>query len=104
MVAKKSAIIKKIEASKGEIIKNINEYVSKGDVVISGEIKLNDNVKAVIPAQGIIYGEVWYNVKTEYPLLYKEERLTNNKKEVYTIKILNKTIELFNLKKYQQKK
>lgn len=104
VVAKKAAIIKKIEAKNGEIIRNVNEYVSKGDVIISGEIKLNDEVKGIVSAEGTIYGEVWYNVKTEFPLLYKEEKLTNNKNKVYTIKILNKTFELFNFKPYKEKK
>lgn len=104
IVAKKSAIIKKIEAKNGEIIRNVNEYVSKGDVIISGEIKLNDEVKGTVTAEGTVYGEVWYNVKTEFPLLYKEEKLTNNRKTVYTIQFLNKTFELFNLKKYKNKK
>lgn len=104
VVAKKSAIIKKIEAKNGEIIKNINEYVTKGDTIISGEIKLNDEVKSVTSADGKVYGEVWYNVKTEFPLLYKEDRLTNNKNKVYTIKFFNKTFELFNFNYYKNKK
>ena len=104
VVAKKAAIIKKIEAKTGEIVKNINEYVSKGDVIISGEIKLNDEVKDVVAADGIVYGEVWYNIKIEYPLLYKEEKITNNRKNVYTIKFLDKNYELFNFNKYKDKK
>lgn len=104
VVAKKAAIIKKIEAKTGEIVKNINEYVSKGDVIISGEIKLNDEVKDIVAADGIVYGEVWYNIKIEYPLLYKEEKITNNRKNVYTIKFLDKNYELFNFNKYKDKK
>lgn len=104
VVAKKSAIIKKIEAKSGEIVKNVNEYVQKGDVVITGEIKLNDELKSVISAEGKVYGEVWYKVKTEFPLFYHDEKITNNTNQVYTMKILNKTIELFNFNHYKDKK
>lgn len=104
VIAKKSAIIKKIEAKSGEIVKNVNEYVQKGDVVITGEIKLNDELKSVISAEGKVYGEVWYKVKTEFPLFYHEEKITNSTNQVYTIKILNKTIELFNFNHYKDKK
>lgn len=104
VVAKKSAIIKKIEAKSGEIVKNVNEYVQKGDVVITGEIKLNNELKSVISAEGKVYGEVWYKVKTEFPLFYHDEKITNNTNQVYTMKILNKTIELFNFNHYKDKK
>lgn len=104
IVAKKSAIIKKVEAETGEIIKNNNEYVKKGDVIISGEIKLNDETKSIVSAKGKVYGEVWYKVKIEYPYIYKEEKLTDNTKTVYTIKFLNNTVELFNFSKYKNKK
>ena len=104
VVAKKSAIIKKIEAKNGEIIKNINEYVSKGDIIISGEIKLNNEIKGIVPSEGVVYGEVWYKVKTEFPLLYKEEKITNKKNNVYVVKIFNKPFEIFNFEKFNNKK
>ncbi|MEI3529754.1 MAG: sporulation protein YqfD [Bacilli bacterium] len=104
VVAKKSAIIKKVEAKSGEIVKNVNEYVQKGDVVITGEIKLNEEVKSTISAEGKVYGEVWYKVKTEFPLFYSEKQVTNETNKVYAVKILNKTIELFNFKHYKDKK
>lgn len=103
VVAKKQAIIKKIEAQSGEIIKNVNDYVNKGDVIISGSINLNEDLKDIIHSEGKVYGEVWYQVTTEYPMHYKETKLKNNKKNVYVIKILNKEIEL-TMKKFKEKK
>jgi len=38
IIAKKNALIKEIHASSGEIVKKKNDYVTKGDVVISGLI------------------------------------------------------------------
>ena len=94
VVSKKDAIIKKIEASSGEIIRNVNDYVKKGDIIISNNITLNDNIKSHISASGKIYGETWYKVSIEYPLNYYEEKETGNKKVTYNIKIFDRYIGL----------
>lgn len=104
IVAKKDAIIKRIIANSGEKIKNINDYVKKGNIVISGNIALNDETKAIISADGIIYGEVWYQVNVNYPFVYKEEKLTGNNKITYGINFLGKTYNLFDFKPYKNKK
>lgn len=104
IVSKKDAIIKKIEATSGEKVKNINEYVKKGDIVISSNITLNENIKGNITAKGKVYGEVWYQVNTEYPFVYKEEIVTGKNKTTYAIKFLNKTYNLFDFKPYKNKR
>lgn len=104
VVAKKSAIIKNIVAEDGEIVKDINQFVNKGDTVISGEIKLNEEVKNYVAAKGKIYGEVWYKVNISMPLVYNEIKYTGNKKKVYVFKFLNNRIELFNFKKFKDSK
>lgn len=104
IISKREAIIKKIEAQKGQIIKEINSYVKKGDIVISGEIKDNEVIKGTVPAEGKIFGEVWYEIKITYPYVYTETKELNNKKEVYVLKFLNKNIELTNKNKFKEKK
>lgn len=94
VVAGKSAIIKNIIAENGEVVKNINDYVEKGDIVISGNIYLNETVKDTIRASGRIYGEVWYNVTVEYPYIYSEIKEKDNYQDVYVLKFLNKSLEL----------
>lgn len=103
IVSNSYAIIKKIEASHGDIIKNIEDYVRPGDVLISGEIKLNEEVKETIHAQGEVYGEVWYHTTVEYPYVYEEIKETGKKKEVYTLTFLGKRIE-FTKDHYVEKK
>jgi len=92
IVAKKSAVLKRIIANSGQIVEEVNSFVNKGDIVISGNIYLNDKIMETIRAEGIIYGEVWYNVTVEYPYIYSEIKETNNYKDVYVLKILNKNI------------
>ncbi|MFA5603243.1 MAG: sporulation protein YqfD [Bacilli bacterium] len=102
IVASKSAIIKKIDAKTGEIVKNINDYVKAGDIVISGEIKLHDEVKNVLGAEGKVFGEVWYQTKITYPLTRRTEKLLNDYKHSLVIEIFGHRIELLN--SYKNKK
>lgn len=95
VVASKSAIIRKVEASKGEIIRNTNDYVKTGEVVISGDLKLNEESKEYVPAEGKVYGEVWYKVTVSYPFAYREVRKTGKKQTAYTFQFLNKKIQLY---------
>jgi len=101
VVAKKAGVIKNIVASNGVIIKNVNDYVNKGDIIITGEVKLNEEVKDVIPASGKVYAEVWYKTKVEYPYTYKETKYTGKKKEVFLIKFLNNKFKFFDFKPFK---
>lgn len=95
VVAKKDAMIKHVTATKGEIIKNKDTYVKKGDVIISGNIFLNDEIKGSVAATGKAYGEVWYTVSVDYPYSYYEEVLTGKNKKVVSFKFLNKSFDMF---------
>lgn len=104
VVASKSAIIKNIVADNGVIVKRLNDYVNKGDVIVSGEIKLNDEIKNIVSANGKVYGEVWYKTKVEYPYTYKETIYTGNRKTSYSFKFLNNKLKLFNFNKFKTSK
>ncbi len=103
VVAKKNAIIKDVYAESGDVLKRKNDYVKKGDIIISGTISLNEDVKSSLPAKGVVYGEVWYNVKVEMPYYNYEKIKTGKKNNVITLKILNHRFELFNFHKYKTK-
>lgn len=102
VIASKNAIIKKIEAENGEIVKEINSYVNAGDIIISGNITLNEQVKNTVRASGHVYGEVWYKVKVDYPLAYSEKHETGNSQKRLVFNFLNKSYEL-GFKKYKDK-
>ncbi len=103
IVAKKSGIIKKVIAKDGVIVRNINDYVKKGDVIISGEIMdtYNEKLLDTVSASGMVYAEVWYTVDMEYPLIYSKEEETGKKKEVYELEFFDKRISLFDFNKYE---
>lgn len=106
IIAKKSGIIKSVKATEGVIIKNINDYVKEGDVVISGTIMdtYGENIKSIVSAKGSVYAEVWYTVSMEFPLVYNKSTLTNKQKRVYQIQFLNNKISLFDFNKYKSYK
>ena len=101
IVATHDGILKKIIAKSGVKVKEVDEYVKKGDTVISGSIYLNEEIKKNTKALGEIYGEVWYKISVEYPVIKDYEFETGNKKEVFSINFFNKNFILFNKNNYK---
>lgn len=100
IVAKENATILEIDAEQGDVLKKVGDYVKKGDIIISGNIDLYEETKAITSAKGVIYGETWYQVKTTVPKHYYKQTKTKNTKNWYYLKVGNKTINLFH-KSYQ---
>ena len=92
IVAKKNAVILSIEASRGSIVKKLNDYVRQGEVVVSGNITHKDEVVDKVKAEGVIYGETWYNVHLSMPLSYYEKVKTNNHLKRFNFTFFNKKI------------
>ena len=90
IIAKKNALILDIDASSGEVRKSINNYVSKGEIIISGFIYNKEDVVSKKCAIGKVYGEVWYEVKVEIPKYKKQEKLLNDSSLGIEIDFLNK--------------
>ena len=76
IIASKSGIIKSITTKKGVAQVSINDYVKKGDILINGAIKLNEEVKNTVCADGSVYAEVWYNVNASMPMTEKTSQDT----------------------------
>jgi len=80
IVATKDAIITRIVAYEGETIKRIDDFVRKEDIIISGNITLNESVKNSVCAKGRVYGEAWYTVTVAVPLNYEEKIETGKRR------------------------
>lgn len=104
VIAKKDGVILKIEASSGTVVKKKNDYVKKGDVIITGVIKNQDTLMKLVPAQGVVQAETWYQSTVEMPLQYKESYLTQEKKTVLQISFLNKKFSLFDFSSFKHAK
>ena len=102
IVAEKNGYIRAIYSRQGQVLKNIDDYVKKGEVIISGNIFRNDKPVAKVKASGKVYAEVWYIVKINKSLNYnkiKEEgkgylklTLNVNNHEITFLKIPKKVI------------
>lgn len=103
IIAKKDGVLKKVIAEKGDIVKDMNDYVKKGDLIVNGELIFNEKVKGKVKAEGKAFAEVWYVTKTEYPIFTQSATETGKTKNVYAIKFLNHTFEL-TLNKFKTKK
>ena len=101
IVAKKKAMILEIHAESGDVVVKKNDYVEKGDILISGFIKKDEEIKKKTKAVGTIYGEVWYQVEISLPKVYKEIKYTNEKKKRLEVNFLSHNFLLFDLKPYK---
>ena len=95
IISKKEAIILEINSSSGEIVKKKNDYVEKGEIIVSGLIHNKDKVVSKKCAIATIYGETWYNVKVSIPKNYQEIEKLNKNNYSININIFNKKIDLF---------
>ena len=104
IIAKKKALLTDIQASSGEVVKKKNEWVDKGEVIISGLIYKNEKAVAKRCATGIVMGETWYKVTTIIPKTMEKEVKTNKNKIGISIHFFQKELNLGNPFRNFQKK
>jgi similar to stage IV sporulation protein len=68
IVSNSDALITKVISNKGEVLVRSGDYVKKKDILISGQIKLYDEIKGNTLADGYVFGDVWYNATIKIPL------------------------------------
>ena len=102
IVALKNAIILSIDAKTGSIVKRLNDYVKKGDVIVTGKLTHNEEVVDLVRADAIIYGETWYNIHVSYPLVYYEKTYTRKEKTRFSFNFLNFKWNIFDNELYDE--
>ena len=121
ILSTKEALITNIYSNKGNIIVNKNDIVKKDDILISGELKLNEETKNFTCASGKVLGRVWYTTnisvkrdyttkiktgKERYNLIINHKVLRNKKYNKYDKKIIikNKWFEIYKEIEYKETK
>lgn len=106
VIATKDALVTKVIAQSGVVMVKPNTYVRTGDVLISGEVKYNEEVKNTVCASGTVYGEVWYDVKISLPKTYQEKIYTDKSRYNLEFSYNNKDYKIFKsrLKDYDTKR
>lgn len=87
IVANRDATIYSITSSKGQTLVNTNDFVKKGDILISGKIKFNEEIKSYTCADGKVFGNTWYTVAVKVPLEHLEKTFTGQKKNNLSVEI-----------------
>ncbi len=85
IIANKSGIIESITSTKGEILVHEGQYVTEKDILISGEIKFNEEVKQNVCAEGKVYAEVWYETHVSLPIRYETKIRTGKKRLNFSV-------------------
>lgn len=95
IIAAKDGLIMHITSTKGQKLKDINDYVKKGEVIITGNIiKGEDKIVDQIEAKGEVYAEVWYTVKVTIPYEYIEYVDTGKVINHYYIELFGKKMTI----------
>lgn len=99
LVAKKKAIIYDLFVEKGQPMVRPNEFVNKGDLLVSGIIGRED-APQIVPAKGKVYGEIWYKSSVSIPLSNIFETLTGERKKSHYISIFQYDIPIWGFSKH----
>ena len=100
IVSLKDSFITDIYALSGEILVSENDYVRKGDILISGDIFLNEELKGRVCSEGVIKGKVWYNTSIVLDREYLKKEYTNNSR--YNMSINNKVLRKVKYNKFDK--
>jgi similar to stage IV sporulation protein len=78
--ALKDGLVTNIKITSGTPMIKVGDYVRKGDLLISGDIVLNEENKGQVCAKGEVFAKKWYSVDIHLPLDYQEYETTGRKK------------------------
>lgn len=95
IVAKKSGVITKVFTERGVASIASGTYVSEGEILINGNILLNEEIKNTVCASGKVKAEVWYTVKVSLPLKHDESSLTGKKHYNFSYKLNGQKHKIF---------
>lgn len=109
LIAAKNGIIQKMFIKKGTPSVTINDYVQKGDLLVSGVLEedqiedpeedLSPVEKVITSAEGQVYANTWYEVTVTSSMYHYEEKLTGDKQKKLYIQIGNIEFPVWGFKK-----
>lgn len=76
IIANKDGIVKSVLYNQGEALVRTNDFVKKGDILISGTILKDTETKNLVCATGEVFAEVWYKVKVNLPTIEQKKHPT----------------------------
>ena len=98
LVATKKAIIHDLFVEKGSAQVKPNQFVQKGDVLVSGYIGKEGSQK-LVGAKGVIFGEIWYKSTVTVPLKQTIDTLTGEETSRHYISLFGLDVPVWGFKK-----
>ncbi|MBM7543199.1 sporulation protein YqfD [Amphibacillus cookii] len=98
LYAKKDGVISEMFVAKGRPLVEINDYVKKGQLLVTGELNQNDEdedkdedkgSKELSTVEAEIYATTWYESKLNIPLVGQYQTETGNQSKKYSLQIGN---------------
>lgn len=80
VVATKEGIVTNIFSDKGDILVNVNDIVRKGDILITGNLIVNEETKNYTCASGKVMAKVWYTTNISLKREYLKKEYTGKKR------------------------
>lgn len=95
IIANKSGIVTKIISDRGNVLIENNSFVKEGDVLISGNISLNEESKGDVCASGRVYAERWYSINIDIPKSIEEKKYNNKIRYNFLLDFDNREYKIF---------
>ena len=95
IIARKNGMVSKVITSKGREVVDVNDVVNKGDILISGIIDYNNEVKGYVCAKGSVYAKTWYTINISVPKSYVSSKKTNISRYNLIFKYKNDSYKIF---------
>lgn len=96
LIAKKKAFVTNMFVEQGQVKVERNQLVQKGQLLVSGNIGKDKNVRTVA-AKGKVFGEVWYLNEVSVPLKTTFNTLTGNKKDKHYLSLFGWEVPIWGL-------
>jgi similar to stage IV sporulation protein len=94
LIARKRAVVHSIVAEAGKSMVKANQFVEKGQVLISGIIG-NDTRQSLVAARGKVEGEVWYVSNVTVPMTRTSYHLTGQKQHLFYFTVGSYAVRLW---------
>lgn len=105
LIAAKNGIIHKMLIKDGQAVVAVNDFVKKGDLLVSGQITTDeivdkvdeedaDNPPLLVASEGVVYANTWYELQVSSKLFTTHEQLQGAAIKHYDVNIGKITIPL----------
>lgn len=103
IVAVKKAIIRKVFVEKGKAVVMVNDFVHRGQLLVTSNISNNEKEQTLVPAKATVLGEVWYRSDVEVPLETKFDVFSGKEKTKHYFQIGKVPIPIWGFKNHEYK-